>query len=198
MKYLSVLLFAIALAWTWNIINSQASIGSQTHAGIQSAMAQLVQTTVLNKRPQARDFLIQKMRTEEREGGEVRVYFQYAFNEPDVQGKLVASQISGIATLVRSDATAPEGTERWQLKKVQTTNDVISFERGMVISPGMDTEAEEPVSETQGEAPAAPVPAPEAPAPSTVPVQNTTPPAVETKGPPAVLTPQQNGTVDQR
>src|SRR5690606_37377197 len=115
-------------------------------------------------------------------------YFQYAFNEPDVQGKLVASQISGIATLVRSDATAPEGTERWQLKKVQTTNDVISFERGMVISPGMDTEAEEPVSETQGEAPAAP---------STVPEQNTARPAVETKGPPAVLTHQQDGTVDQ-
>ncbi len=152
MKYLSVLFFAVALAWTWNTIHSKPNLDSETHAGIQSAMAKLVRATVTAKKPQAQDFLIQKMRTEERENGEVRVHFQYAYSEPDAGGLKVTSQVAGIAVLEKSTG------EQWSLKKVQATNDTISFEKGLVITAGPDDAALNPESPAppQSETPAAP------------------------------------------
>lgn len=150
MKYLSVLFFALALVWTWNTIHSKPNLGSETHSGIQAAMAKLVIATVTAKKPNATDFLIQKMRSEERENGEVRVHFQYAYAEPDSEGQKVTSQVAGIAVLEKSTG------DQWTLKKVQATNDNISFEKGLVITAGPDdpAPAEEPVPAAEPAAPA--------------------------------------------
>lgn len=147
MKYLSVLFFAVALAWTWNTVHSKPNLDSETHSGIQAAMAKLVRATVMAKKPQATNFLIQKMRTEERDNGEVRVQFQYAYSEPDSEGVKVTSQVAGIATLEKTSG------DQWSLKKVQATNDVITFEKGLVITPGPegDTGAETPEAPADGE-----------------------------------------------
>lgn len=169
MKYLSVLFFAWALIWTWNIVHSSTGLNTETHSGIQSAMAQLIQATILQKRPHARDFLIQKMRTEEREEGEVRVYFQYAFNEPDSDGQVVATQISGVASLERSHSGSGEASEQWSLKNVRTTNDVISFDKGLMITPGAENSGQAtvpPPSELAPQPPTAPAPAPVSPPPA--------------------------------
>lgn len=136
MKYLSVLFIGAALAWTWSIANTVSDVSTETHAGIQSAMAQLVRSTVLQKRPQARDFLIQKMKTEDRENGTVRVHFQYAFTEPDSTGQDVRTKISGIAFLERGQAATDSAKETWAIKKFQTTSDVLTFENGLLITPG--------------------------------------------------------------
>lgn len=146
MKYLSVLFFTLALAWTWNTVHSTPNIDAETHSGIQAAMARLVHSAVMNKKPQAQNFVVQKMRTEEQDNGEVRVYFQYSFSEPDGEGHPTVSKISGIATLQKSVAANDE-TEQWQLKKVQATNDAIEFGEGLKITPGAD-EPEAPTSTT--------------------------------------------------
>lgn len=153
MKYLSVLIFTALLVGTWSVIHSKPNLDSETHSGIQAAMAKLVIATVSAKKPQATDFLIQKMRTEERENGEVRVHFQYAYAEPDSQGQKVTSQVAGIAVLEKATG------DQWALKKVQATNDNLVFEKGLVITAGGDDEALNP--ETQPEA--APAPANETP-----------------------------------
>ena len=132
MKYLSVLFFAVAMAWTWNTIHSKPNLGAETHSGIQAAMAKLVIASVSTKKPNATDFLIQKMRSEERENGEVRVHFQYAYKEPDTDGQKVTATVAGVAVLEKSTG------EQWALKKVQATNDSIEFEKGLMITPGPD------------------------------------------------------------
>ena len=136
MKYLSVLFFAVAFAWTWKAITSIPPVGIQTHSGIQANMAELIETTLKNKKPTAKDLVIQRMKTQEGENGEVLVFFQYKFNEYDADNNPVGSQIAGVATLNRSDKQHDDGKEHWVLKKVTTTNDVISFEEGLRITAG--------------------------------------------------------------
>lgn len=136
MKYLSVLFFALAFGWTWTAITSIPPVGIQTHSGIQANMADLIATTLKNKKPTAKDLVIQRMKTQEGENGEVLVFFQYKFNEYDADNNPVGSQIAGVATLNRSEKQHEDGKEHWVLKKVTTTNDVISFEEGLRIVAG--------------------------------------------------------------
>lgn len=140
MKYLSVLFFALAFTWTWNAITSIPAIGIQTHSGIQASMAELIAKSVSTKKPTAKDLIIQRMKTQEGENGEVHVFFQYKFSEYDSDNNVVWSQISGVATLERSTKQQEDQLENkpdhWVLKKTATTNDVITFEEGLRVTPG--------------------------------------------------------------
>ncbi len=141
MKYLSVLFFAVAFSWTWSAITSIPSVGIQTHSGIQANMAELIEQTLKNKKPTAKDLVIQRMKTQEGESGEVFVFFQYKFNEYDAENNPVGSQIAGVATLTRSDKAHDDGKEHWVLKKVTTTNDNMTFEEGLRITAGPTADA---------------------------------------------------------
>lgn len=141
MKYLSVLLFAVAFTWTWSAITSIPQVGIQTHSGIQASMADLISQTLSTKKPTAKDLVIQRMKTQEGENGEVHVFFQYKFNEYDADNNPVGSQISGVATLGRSEQKFEDGKDHWVLKKVTTTNDVITFEEGLRVTAGPDNVA---------------------------------------------------------
>lgn len=156
MKYLSVLFFALAFTWTWNAITSIPAIGIQTHSGIQASMAELIAKSVSTKKPTAKDLIIQRMKTQEGENGEVHVFFQYKFSEYDSDNNVVWSQISGVATLERSTkqqdeqtADQPDNkTDHWVLKKTATTSDIITFEEGLRVTPGPEVPTSaEPLTE---------------------------------------------------
>lgn len=136
MKYLSVLFFAVAFTWTWSAITSIPPVGIQTHSGIQASMADLISQTLTAKKPTAKDLVIQRMKTQEGQNGEVHVFFQYKFNEYDADNNPVGSQISGVATLNRSEKQHDDDKDHWVLKKVTTTNDVITFEEGLRVTAG--------------------------------------------------------------
>lgn len=136
MKYLSVLLFALAFSWTWSAITSIPPVGIQTHSGIQASMAEMIEQTLKTKKPTAKDLVIQRMKTQEGEEGEVLVYFQYKFSEYDAENNPVTSQIAGVAQLTRSEKKSEDGKDHWVLKKVTTTNDVMTFEEGFRITAG--------------------------------------------------------------
>lgn len=156
MKYLSVLFFALAFTWTWNAITSIPAIGIQTHSGIQASMAELIAKSVSTKKPTAKDLIIQRMKTQEGENGEVHVFFQYKFSEYDSDNNVVWSQISGVATLERSAKVHEDQKDHWVLKKTATTNDVITFEEGLRVTPGPDLSTSQQPSPEESTQPSEP------------------------------------------
>ena len=140
MKYLSVFMFTLLLAWTWNVIHRETAISFETHAGIQEKLALLIQQTVMNKRPSASKILIQKIWTEPKGQDEVLAHFTYSFQEPDAHGKFLTNQITG-QSLLQKQTDNGSGLDRWSLKEVKTTGDAVVFEEGLLVTPGDEPNA---------------------------------------------------------
>lgn len=160
MKLLSIVVFSIALIWTWNIMHSSPNISFETHAGIQEKLAQLITDNLKIKKPTATDVHVEKVWTEVIGKNKVKAYFVYSFKDA-ATGSTVATQISGEGILEKQ-ATAPVETntgaeksasaEHWQLSQVKTSSDVVVFEDGLVVTPGESTE-ENPAPATGGPVP---------------------------------------------
>lgn len=150
MKYLGVLVFVLLLAWTWNVIHRESSISFETHAGIQEKLAQLIQQTIQNKRPQASSIRIEKIWTETTGPDRVMAHFIYSFQEPDVNGSTTTSQITGQGVLEKQDDDG-SGLDRWSLTQVKTTNDAVIFEEGLLVTPGDEPEPDSALTAPAGE-----------------------------------------------
>ncbi len=167
MKLLSIVVFSIALIWTWNIMHSSPNISFETHAGIQEKLAQLITDNLKIKKPTATDIRVEKVWTEVIGKNKVKAYFVYSFKDM-ATGNAVTSQISGEGVLEKQIPTANAGaetstvsqteknteknTEQWQLSQVKTSSDVVVFEDGLVVTPGETTE-ENPAPATGGPVP---------------------------------------------
>lgn len=165
MKYISLILFTVALVWTWNLVHKEPAISFETHSGIQEKLAVLISETIKAKRPTATDVLIEKVWTETLNPGKVKAVFVYSFKEANDEGS-TSSQIKGEGILERQEDDG-SGNDRWVLTKVQTSSDAVQFEDATIITGS----ANAPVTE---EPPAAETPA----APET---EQTPAPATENK-----------------
>lgn len=152
MKYLSLLLFIAALAWTWNLVHTESDISFETHSGIQEKLAALITDTIKARRPHATDILIEKVWTEVLSPQKVKAFFVYSFKDASEESGPVSSQIQGEGILERQSDDG-SGNDRWILTKVQTSSDAIQFEEAAVIKSGPeeptmpgDAKASEPLS----------------------------------------------------
>jgi hypothetical protein len=151
MKYLSLVIFGAALAWTWSLVHSSGPISFETHSGIQEKLAQLISDTIQTKRPNATEIVIQKIWTESLtvKGDKVRAAFEYSFKDNSGAAGLITSDIKGEGILERQPEDG-SGNDRWVLTKVHTSSDSIQFDEAMIVTPGAET------PETPESAPAAP------------------------------------------
>lgn len=152
-KIISLVIFVVAMAWTWNIIHTADAIGFETHSGIQEKLAELIGNTLVAKKPQAKDLNIRRLWTESIGDNKIRAVFAYSFTEPSQGGGDLEQVIEGEAILYRGLSETGE-VDQWVLQSVKTTNDVVVFTEGSLITPG-DTSVE-PNAE------ASPTPAPTA------------------------------------
>lgn len=132
MKYLSVLFFTCALAWTWSIVHSKSEISFETHSGIQEKLAIIIQETVKAKKPTASDIVVEKIWTEVIATGKVRASFVYAFKDASEQG-LISTKIHGQAVLDRKE-TSEDGNDQWTLSQFQTSSDAIEFDDATIVT----------------------------------------------------------------
>lgn len=157
MKYLSVIVFAVLMTWTWVVINSEAQISLETHAGIQSKLGSLIEDSIRAKKPQASDVSIDGIWTEPLEnsqGKKVKAHFSYRFKEPTETGGLTESIIKGEG-LLEKQPDGESGTEKWSLSEVKTTGDSVIFHEAITITTGdSSAKSDEPAE------PAASEPAP--------------------------------------
>lgn len=146
-KILSLVVFIAALIWTWNAIHTSQAVGFETHSGIQGKLAELIQNTLATKKPTAKDLSITRLWTETLSDNKVRAVFAYKFVDTSESGETLEQVIEGEAILHR-DPTQEAGVDKWTLQSVKTTNDLVIFTEGSMISPGTDTE---PVTEAPAE-----------------------------------------------
>ena len=147
-KIISLVVFIVALAWTWNVIHTADAVGFETHSGIQVKLAELIQNTLTTKKPQAKNLSITRLWTESLGDNKVRAVFAYSFTEPSSDGGELEQVIEGEAILHREPSETAE-VDKWTLQSVKTTNDMVVFTEGSTITPG-----EEPMSPEGTPAPA--------------------------------------------
>lgn len=156
MKIASVVIFLSLMIWTWGLIHNANAVSLDTHSGIQMQMSALIEKSILSKKPTAENIRIIKLWTENEGENKVKAVFTYKFNEKTAEGVLVENEISGSAILHR-EPSQQIGTDQWVLQNVSTTNDVIEFSEGTVLTPVADpSENNEPATNSEA-APAAPV-----------------------------------------
>lgn len=162
-KIVSLVVFVAALAWTWNVIHSSEAIGFETHSGIQTKLAELIQQTLSTKKPTAKDLTITRLWTEPLSDNKVRAVFAYKFTEPTEGGESLDQVIEGEAVLHREPSETPN-VDKWILQSVKTTNDMVVFSEGSTLTSG-DSEEPPPAEATPTASPTvspspAPTPAP--------------------------------------
>ncbi|HEY8269842.1 MAG TPA: hypothetical protein VIG33_03075 [Pseudobdellovibrionaceae bacterium] len=137
-KIISLIIFTAALFWTWNLVHSSAAIGFETHSGIQEKLAFLIKQTVMEKKPSSKDFKIKRLWTESLGETKVRAVFAYEFKESSEGGGDTTEQtVEGEAILFREPQDESK-LDRWTLQSVRTTNDIITFNEGLVVTPGAE------------------------------------------------------------
>ena len=141
-NFLSLIIFIIALAWTWNVIHSSQAIGFETHSGIQTKLADLIKETLAAKKPNAKDLSIVRLWTETLSENKVRAVFAYKFVDISEGGEALEQVIEGEAVLHR-EPSDEANVDKWTLQSVRTTNDIVTFTEGSTIVPGATSEAPE-------------------------------------------------------
>jgi len=135
MKYLSTLIFVVALIVSWRIIHEESAINFETHAAIQLKMVEVIKQSILEVKPLAQKIEVLSVSTEPLSDQALKTYFSYKFSEPDNEsGELVEQQISGDAILRRK--TGPSiSDDHWILENVKTQTGNMTFKNGIVITP---------------------------------------------------------------
>lgn len=136
MKYVSLVIFTIALAWTWHVVHTDSPISFETHSGIQEKLANLIVDTIKAKRANATDITIEKIWTEVINSDKVKAFFVYSFKDSSDAGS-ITSEIRGEGLLEHQGEDA-EGNDRWVLTKVQTSSDAIQFDDATIITGSAD------------------------------------------------------------
>lgn len=145
-KIVSLIIFTVALFWTWNIIHSSSAIGFETHSGIQEKLAELIKQTVLTKKPHIQNFRILRLWTEAQSENKIRAVFAYQFTETVADGDSTDQTVEGEAILFREPPDEYD-QDRWTLQSVRTTNDIVTFSEGLIVTPGSEESGEEtPIS----------------------------------------------------
>ncbi|QLY25180.1 hypothetical protein [Bdellovibrio sp. KM01] len=151
-KIVSLVVFVAALVWTWNVIHTNEAIGFETHAGIQTKLAELIKATLSAKKPNAKDLRIEKLWTESMNDNKVRAVFAYKFSETSEAGEALEQIIEGEAVLHREPTE--DKTDKWTLQSVKTTNDIVVFSEGSTVTPDTVTPAEGTPAATPATTPA--------------------------------------------
>lgn len=138
-KIFSAVFFTICLVGTWYLVGSRPTIGYETHSDMQASLVQVI-TQFLNKeKPNAREFSILELKSEVLSPNSVRVYFQYQFSEPDINGAWLVIQRSGAAELMRAASQNPGEPERWQIRSGRViTKEGLVYDDALRITPGAD------------------------------------------------------------
>lgn len=159
MKFLSLLVFLVAMVWTWGLVRSIPKISFETHVGIHDNLANYIEQALLARKPNAKDFRIHRLWTEEtKPEADLKANFTYSFAEDDDNSR---TTIQGWAIL--TPVTQFEGEEvpagtRWRVKEVHPLSDSVVFEQGSVIKAGEDEPTESTQETDSGAANAAPAP----------------------------------------
>lgn len=146
MKYLSTILFALCLGWTWKVIHTQGSVPFNTHAALQSRLAEIIANTIETMKPESANFKMEYIWTEILPNGQIKAHFSYKFDEVDSEEDIVENGIEGYAILEKESSVA-EQDDRWSVIDIKTNNGTLNFREGIVITPNLPQDLTNPSQE---------------------------------------------------
>ncbi len=135
MKYISTLIFTLALTYTWGLVHRENPINFETHASLQLKMVEVIRQSVSELKPTAQDIKVLNISTESVNDHTIKAIFTYQFLEPDTEtGELTEQQIEGEAQL-RRNQNSDSTEDHWVMDNVKTKSGTLNFKNGIIISP---------------------------------------------------------------
>jgi hypothetical protein len=150
-KVVSFAVFVILLAWTWNLVHSEALVSFETHSIIQQRLAEIIEQSVQKHRPNAKDFNLLRLWTETVNDNQIKAFFTYRFREgtagatnsitePTTEATTAPTSVSPSEETISGEAvlkkTAGESAnqENWRVERVRTSSNQVVFEEGTVVN----------------------------------------------------------------
>jgi hypothetical protein len=140
MKYLSVLLFICAMAWSWSYTHRERPITEQIHLSIQNDLKKLISEYIQKNLPNSNNLQFDRFWTESMSINKVKASFVYSFEDKTERAGNARVAIEGYAVLNRAQETA-ESIE-WNFDELVILNDHVDYQDPLQISPASATEEE--------------------------------------------------------
>lgn len=143
MRYLSIIVFIVALVLSWNIIHTASAVSYNTHVEIQQKLVEYIVQTIQQQRPTAKNIVMQNIWTETLSDHSVKAYIDYNFDDVLADGSATQQNIKGSVVLVKKETHGEE--TNWVIDSRDLSNNSIVFE-GSIISPEEETTTPPPAS----------------------------------------------------
>jgi hypothetical protein len=130
MRYISLLIILSLTILTWHVSRLEASVPVSVHNDIQMDLAKIITEAIRGQLPSARNIEFRRLYSETENADEVRVFFEYGFEDGQESAADVATGISGQA-VVKRNADDP-GT--WVLETVKLSESTLEFKDGIVVT----------------------------------------------------------------
>ena len=133
-KLVSFVVFIVAMAWTWFVVNSKNPIGLEVHAGIQSKLMELVEKSVKTSQPNSSNFEILNIYTKKIDDTKITAYFSYKYSDRLENMESLNQVISAEAVLHKALSEDPEKLS-WVVQSIKMNNTNLEFHQGLIVSP---------------------------------------------------------------
>lgn len=141
MKFISPVIFAIVMIWTWNLSQASQAVPESVHLGVQTSLKRIITEYVQKNLATAKNVQFDKMWTEVIKKDRLKAVFQYTFVDSNKEAGDAKVQIEGYAILNKSAETAE--TMDWSFDELHILNNSVDYKEPIRITPGGATESTE-------------------------------------------------------
>ena len=132
MKYLSLLVFIVAMYWTWGLVQDTPPVRESVHIGIQEDLKRIITEYIEKNLPTAHDIRFDKFWTEALKKNQVKASFLYSFDESSEKEPAARISIEGYAILNRQKSDDPR-YDVWSFDELFVLNNKVDFKEGLTI-----------------------------------------------------------------
>lgn len=149
MKFISPILFLIAMSWTWCLSMAAQPVPESVHLGVQTNLKRIITEYVQKNLATAKNVQFDKMWTEVIKKDRIKAVFAYTFVDENKENGDAKVQIEGFAILNKSNETAD--SMDWSFDELHILNNSVDYKDPIRITPGGPAEITEPPAATPAE-----------------------------------------------
>ena len=138
MKFFGVVLFIVAMNWTWSLVHESRGISEAVHVGIQNDMKKIIGDYIAENLPTSTNLEFHQFWTEKLKKNQVKVKFSYSFEDSTAEIGAARVNVEGYAVLNKV-ASADAKYETWSFDELQILDNKVEFKEPLKVSPGDDT-----------------------------------------------------------
>lgn len=134
MKYISLVITIVLMAWTWSLATSSSEYGTRESREMETDIEAAITEFVASQRPSLQDIRFHQLFTEVvRPNQEIRAHLKYTVVDSTSGGETVEQSFQGTLTLIKS----PQA-QTWRSAAINIQSPLVEFRDGAKISVGED------------------------------------------------------------